>query len=54
MNLELTDKEEKVLKELLEEVMADLSMEISHTDSSDYRAKIKERREILKNIADKL
>ena len=52
--LALTDKQQQVLRELLEITLSDLSMEISHTDQMDYRDQLKERREILTSIRDAL
>lgn len=47
LNLELTPAETRVLKETLETDLADLSMEISHTDRLEYRDRLKEKRNAL-------
>jgi len=52
--LALTDKQQQILRELLEVTLSDLSMEISHTDQKDYRDQLKDRREVLTSIREAL
>ena len=51
MKLDLTDFEAQVLKETLESCLGELSSEISHTDSRDFREGLKKRRHALADIA---
>jgi hypothetical protein len=54
MRLELNDAEEKVLADALDSSLSRLSDEISHTDAHDYRVFLKERKEILVKLREKL
>ena len=54
MQLELNDEERRVLAETLESYLGDMSTEIGHTDSMDYREGLKQRREVLARIAEAL
>jgi len=54
MKLELTKEERELLRELLSFALSELRMEIADTDSSSYREKLKERKETLKNLLEKL
>ena len=54
MRLELSDTEEKVLVDALDSNLGRLQDEISHTDSHDYRVFLKERKEILIKLREKL
>ena len=54
MRLELNDAEEKVLADALDSSLSRLSDEISHTDDHDYRVFLKERKEILVKLREKL
>jgi len=54
MRLELNDLEEKVLADALDSNLSRLSDEISHTDTHDYRVFLKERKEILIKLREKL
>ena len=54
MRLELNDAEEKVLADTLESSLSRLGDEISHTDAYDYREFLKERKEILVKLREKL
>ncbi len=53
-HLELTERQQQVLGEVLEITLSDLSMEISNTDQKDYRDKLKERRNALTAIVEAL
>ena len=52
--LELSDKQQEILAEVLKSVLGDLSYEISDTDLSSYKDQLKARRNELKAIADQL
>ena len=52
--LELSDKQQELLAEVLKSVLGDLSYEISDTDLSSYKDALKEKRNELKAIADQL
>ena len=54
MRLELNDAEEKVLADTLDSSLSRLRDEISHTDARDYRDFLKERKEILLKLREKL
>jgi hypothetical protein len=54
MELKLTQEERELLRELLSFALSELRMEIADTDSSSYREKLKERKETLKNLLEKL
>ena len=45
--LELNPVEKEILVSILEVVLADLRMEISDTDSQDYRDVLKERKKVV-------
>lgn len=52
--LTLTDEQQKILSDVLESVLGDLSYEIADTDSSTFKAGLKEKRDELKAIAKQL
>jgi hypothetical protein len=54
MRLELNGAEEKILADTLDSSLSRLSDEISHTDAHDYRVFLKERKEILVKLREKL
>jgi hypothetical protein len=54
INLELTSDELKVLEEALEHSVSDLAMELAHTDSHDFKEKLKERKVALDHLLDKV
>ncbi|WP_334138803.1 hypothetical protein [Thermovirga lienii] len=54
MELKLTQEEKELLRELLSFTLSELRMEIADTDSSTYREKLKERKDILKGLMEKL
>ena len=54
MRLELSKTEEKVLADALESSLTRLRDEISHTDTHEYREFLKERKEILLKLREKL
>ena len=54
LRLTLTEPEAELLREVLEEWLADLRMEISATDSAAYRDGLKARETLLRGILDRL
>lgn len=50
MNLTLSDDEAGELRSLLDTVLGDLSHEIAATDNADYRATLRQRRELVTSI----
>jgi hypothetical protein len=52
--LELSRHEEEYLGELLDSAISDLRAEIAHTDSPDFKDSLRERKEVLKRIAERL
>jgi hypothetical protein len=54
ITLELTEHERGVLVEAIESYLSDLRMEISDTDSMDYREMLKARKDILGGILEHL
>jgi hypothetical protein len=53
-SLELTREEEGYLGELLDNAVSDLRAEIAHTDSPDFKDRLRERKDALKRIAERL
>ena len=54
MELTLTDAEATELRDLLDGSLGDLSSEIADTDNPSYRLALKERRDRLRSVRDKL
>jgi hypothetical protein len=52
--INLSDKEQQLLIELLEEEIPELRDEIFHTDDHDYRETLKEKEEALKGLLKRL
>lgn len=50
MQLEVNDEELRVLRQLVEEKLAELSVEIRHTDTPSFRDEVKQRRETLRRV----
>lgn len=50
MNLQLSDPQVALLRETLEAVVSDLSVEIADTDRKAYRDEIRARRDMLREI----
>lgn len=49
-SINLSDSEKEILSEVLESYLSDMSMEITDTDSMDYREKLKARRTVIQKI----
>jgi len=54
MNLELTQQEVEVLKDLLKERVLELRAEIRKADDSEFKEKLRQEKEIFKSILKKL
>jgi hypothetical protein len=54
MRLELTATEAQALGNALESYLSDLRMEIAGTDSWDYRQSLRERRDVVSQVLQKL
>jgi hypothetical protein len=52
--IQLADEEAEVLRSVLEEYISELRMEVSNTDSMDFREALKRKEEILKRLAGQL
>lgn len=48
--IKLSDAEKEILSEVLESDLSDLSMEITDTDSMDYRETLKSKRTVIQKI----
>jgi ATP-dependent Lon protease len=54
MKFELTGREADVLKETLDVALSELRMEIADTDKKDFRDMLKEKKQLLIGIVDRL
>jgi hypothetical protein len=54
IQLMITEEEQKLLIELLENDISDLRMEIAKTDRQEYRNMLKNRESLMKNIQQEL
>ena len=54
VTLTLSDSEKEVLAEVLDSYLSDLGMEITDTDSMDFREKLKTRRTVIQKILKEL
>jgi hypothetical protein len=54
VRLDLTPHDARVLRDALEDYLSDLRMEISHTDSMDFRERLKAKKRVLRHVADAL
>ena len=54
IELELDPKEIEILKNVLENYISDLSMEIADTDKMDFRESLKARKNLIVKIIQKL
>jgi hypothetical protein len=52
--IELDEIESKTLREILDRYLRDLNYEIADTDRSAYKDEIKQHREVVRKIANKL
>lgn len=54
MMANLDSREHRILVELLMRELSDLGPEIRHTDDRDYRDDLKERKQVVKTLLDRL
>ena len=54
IEIELTPKEIEIFKDVLENYISDLSMEIADTDKMDFRESLKVRKNLIVKIIQKL
>ncbi len=54
IQLGLTKEEKDILTEILENDLSDLRMEITDTDSLDFREMLKKQKEVLKKVLETL
>lgn len=54
IRIDLDASEAAILREILEADISDLRMEIANTDQKDFRDHLKERKELLKSILDRM
>ena len=54
MQLDLSDGDAELLREVMDSVVRDLSPEIADTDNPAYRRELKERRDRLRGVLDVL
>ncbi len=54
MQIHLDEEERKVLQEILEDVLPDLSEEIYKTENFDYREQLKHRQAVVKSLLERL
>jgi hypothetical protein len=54
VQLSLSEEEQQVLVEILDEVLSDLRMEISATDRMAYRETMKQRENVLRHVLETL
>lgn len=52
--IQLADEEAEILKSVLEEYVSELRMEVSNTDSMDFREALKRKEEVLKRLVGQL
>ena len=50
IELNLSEDEQNIIKDILENTISDLSMEITNTDKMDYREKLKFKRNVLQKL----
>ncbi|HKI96200.1 MAG TPA: hypothetical protein VJ992_13010 [Gemmatimonadales bacterium] len=54
LELDLTTHEQEILREMLEQHLSDLRMEIADTERMEFRDMLKERKEVIRKILDVL
>jgi len=53
-NIELSPEEVEVLRDVLQHNLSELDVEVFRTDTHDFKAKLKHRREVLDHILNKM
>ncbi len=54
IQLDLTDQESAILREVLESYLSDLRMEIADTDRQDFRDGLKTRKDVIGKVLEAL
>jgi nicotinamide riboside kinase len=54
MVLVLTAAEREILQEMLERALTELRVELNHTDSRAFRARLRQRAQIVEDLAERL
>jgi len=54
VSLDLNESERELLKELLDNLLSDIRMEVADTDRMDYREKLKEQKRVLHKMIEAL
>jgi hypothetical protein len=54
INLDLTGDEQEMLRELLEQRLSDLRMEIADTERMEFRDMLKARKDVIRKVLDAL
>jgi hypothetical protein len=50
MKMELTNEEQEALRQVLQNSVATLELEIQHTDHQEFKGLLRQRRELLKKL----
>lgn len=50
LQIELTDEEQRILREILESDLSDLRMEIRETDDRSFKEMLKNKEQVMKKI----
>ncbi len=54
IQIELSNEESEILKEILEGYLSDLRMEIADTDKMDFREKLKKKEVFIKDLIQRI
>jgi len=54
MQLSISEEDARILRDVLNEYVSDLRIEIADTDQMDFREKLKQREQVLKRCIDGL
>lgn len=52
--IEITDEQQEILSDILKSALGDMSYEIADTNNSEYKDKLKQRRDALKALAEEI
>lgn len=54
MNIEITDAEKELLESILSSYLSDLKEEIHHSETADFKVALKDRKEIVTSLLNKI
>ena len=54
MQLNISDQDARILRDVLNEYISDLRMEIVDTDQMDFREQLKQRKQVLRRFVEEL